>query len=838
MKIQFKNFRCHKSGSFDIMDKGLTLLSGESGAGKSTVLCGIVYALYGGIIKKPYTFGFTTCKVELSLNISGDSDNILYITRTKPKRVIVTYKDKEYEDEAGQNLINSVLGMTCEQFMASSYMVQNQSNSVLSMSPTEQLKFIEGVSYDGDLHIIYKTKLKDALIHHTNNKTQIQKELEILERYIDDYESKLSKMNVDDLDMEVYTTSSITDTKKDYEAYKNVLIELQGEMTQTNKKLQQYKDTNKNNVHHQNKLNELTLTRESEIRKKQDLGITNLNDITQDLHKYRQTEKELNDYIQCKIKYDLYKQELQKYEEMQEHYFDSVTEQFNDMNYYDEDDVKKLHDMIHELEKQEKDYITQELKYNEYTEKIQELKPEYDETLEQAILVCGSQNIDKIMKCLKSKIIEMQIALPKFQKQLDEYKYKLTLQHLSQNELVCPSCNASVILHNSELILSTDEIDSNTDYESLVTETTDTITEYTDNIPIFQEYVTTIQKYHDLCKNKPTRNQPIDKDKLNVLRLEFSNVQNNNEKMNELENIIDNRILNNQLTKLLEKCEFMKNEIGEFQETNDTISDLYDKLSMIKHNITEIQDRVKKYHELNKHIQSIDKQIHGITKILSADDFTEKVNSLEIKMQDLNDKYAQTTELIQESRDLLDVLEMCDKYNSCKNELNNLQKKSKDLNQKMYMIDEKIQAIMRLSELSRIAEVLSVKQTIDSLNMNAKVYLDNMFDEPIQIRLENSKDLKGDTKSQMNTIVEYKGNSFEGIDSLSGGEQQRANLAYLLALNDIMGSKILLLDECLNNLDHDMNSNVLMFLKEVGHNKTIICVSHEACDMFDQTICV
>ena len=90
---------------------------------------------------------------------------------------------------------------------------------------------------------------------------------------------------------------------------------------------------------------------------------------------------------------------------------------------------------------------------------------------------------------------------------------------------------------------------------------------------------------------------------------------------------------------------------------------------------------------------------------------------------------------------------------------------------------------------------------------------------------------------QISTYIEYKGSVYDNIDELSGGERQRCELAYLLALNDLFGSKIILLDECLNNLDSTINTDVLTFLRENCTNKSIIVISHEAVKgVFDEEI--
>ena len=113
-----------------------------------------------------------------------------------------------------------------------------------------------------------------------------------------------------------------------------------------------------------------------------------------------------------------------------------------------------------------------------------------------------------------------------------------------------------------------------------------------------------------------------------------------------------------------------------------------------------------------------------------------------------------------------------------------------------------------------------------------------MFEEDISVRLESYKLTKSkNLKTQMNVTVEYRGHKYNNIDELSGGEKQRCELAFLLAVNDMLGSQIILLDECLNNLDSGVNMDVLLQLKKLVGNRLVMVVSHEAVQgVFDHTI--
>ena len=114
---------------------------------------------------------------------------------------------------------------------------------------------------------------------------------------------------------------------------------------------------------------------------------------------------------------------------------------------------------------------------------------------------------------------------------------------------------------------------------------------------------------------------------------------------------------------------------------------------------------------------------------------------------------------------------------------------------------------------------------------------DNLNDnDPITLYLETFKETAKNTKPQINIRVYYKGNDTT-IDSLSGGEQDRVNLAFTLAFSHMYNGNVLLLDECISSLDVDNYTNVMEVLKEQVKNKTIILVSHQANEgLFDTII--
>ena len=135
MKLKLENFRCHKKAEFVIPDTGLVLLSGTSGAGKTTILNALVYALYGKLAK-PYSHDQTKCCVKIEGYCIPGSGETLTIIRSSPgSRLKVTTGDgKEYEDDAAQGVIDSLIAPHGK-FLLSSYVVQRLNSSILSLPP-------------------------------------------------------------------------------------------------------------------------------------------------------------------------------------------------------------------------------------------------------------------------------------------------------------------------------------------------------------------------------------------------------------------------------------------------------------------------------------------------------------------------------------------------------------------------------------------------------------------------------------------------------------------------------------------------------------------------------
>lgn len=164
MKLTLKNVRQHKDFTIEIPDSGVILLQGKSGIGKTTILDAIEEAFYGTGSNIP-SWGTKKTEVELEWN-----NPRLHIRRTRgpASLVVIDENGVEHKDDAAQGIINKALGMTEEEFLASSYIKQDSENSLLKYGPADQLRFIEELSTAGFDINGFKKKISEKISSYSS----------------------------------------------------------------------------------------------------------------------------------------------------------------------------------------------------------------------------------------------------------------------------------------------------------------------------------------------------------------------------------------------------------------------------------------------------------------------------------------------------------------------------------------------------------------------------------------------------------------------------------------------------------------------------------------------
>lgn len=182
MKLLLNNFKHHKKLEIELPDVGLVRIAGRSGAGKSSVLSAIAWALYGKINN---VATWDEKNVEVSLSLPN-----LKVVRSKGPNYLIA---NEIEGGTSQSEVERVLKMNHLEFSVSSYVSQGQKNSLINLSPSEQLDIIANLSYNGSdtVPAVWKEKInkeikqleldysknKDILLHQSSRAASLNQQI-------------------------------------------------------------------------------------------------------------------------------------------------------------------------------------------------------------------------------------------------------------------------------------------------------------------------------------------------------------------------------------------------------------------------------------------------------------------------------------------------------------------------------------------------------------------------------------------------------------------------------------------------------------------------------------
>ena len=831
MKIEIKNFKCWNEKTIEIKDEGIILLSGKSGKGKSSILDAIYFCLFGAG-QKIITSGKNNCQV--SIQIDNNT-----ITRTKkPNRLHLINNEGEYEDDVAQSIINEMFG---ELFDVVSYVKQNGFNTFLKMSPTEKLEFVER-----------------ALFSHTNIAEIKQKSKNYIKDCNDNLISCISRISTL---KETLQSIQIPD-KIDFP------LKVKKEMYEKVEKNEKVKKKNCEILIQKNRvdLEELKLIKEhlkilSESEKNKRINLEKYEKdldslILKKLDKEQEFigEKEFEELITIK-NYIYSCKEVEKLKEK----INEDTKTYNELKNEESEKNKNMVERCKEnlWKENDKETILENIsvnkKYIEDLKKIKILKlskSKFESVNEDDIKILKN-NIEKLKNELKETINEKQILIK------------------SKDILTCPHCDKTIImtakgLEKSEHLHIKDidaKIKDINKCEKILLETVKKIEEelnknilnYQKISRINEEIKEIEEEYEGLSTILLEDFDNIIKDTLQELKDDETYLRNNEkneEQLKDLENKIKNNIFSDsiksleiKLTKI--KTEYEKitknlNSIDTKNYTEKSIQEKIEKQTSLQNEIKNIENQIKNYKILKTNtMKELEKEKYlfqnkyNLKDIPDLNDIEEKLNKYNDETLELNEKYEKCISNISQ-------IEKYNNYMLSKNNYDSLLKKLKEDEEKEKEYKNLLSGATMLKDKISEAQSIAIINFIESLNMHVNLHLETFFiDDPMTIEIESFKEAKnnkGPSKPQINLKIDYKGMECEPA-SLSGGERDRLDLAFTLALSEIFGSRILLLDECISSLDYETSSYVLEGIKDNYKGKNIIVVSHQANEgFFDEVI--
>jgi DNA repair exonuclease SbcCD ATPase subunit len=803
MEISLTNFKCHKKKEIKIDKSGLILLDGASGKGKSSIFEAINFCLYN-TGKKLIHHNTKKMSVEIKFYDLG-----IQIIRSKgPNRLILINKDGEHEDNVAQGIINEIFS---EYFLLTSYITQDNNESFLKLSASDKMEFLEKQAFGTEVNIdelkrITKEeiKIKKLEVQKATNTLEIhQKELDQLEE--PDYKPFPLKGKLEEQELKI-------------KEFNKTIEKIKNDINVNNKELNKLKRDYEIILLEEKRYNQYIQDKEKYE--------SELNDIKEKIVKLttcgsgENIEENLK-FLQGKIEYlknkELYNSKKTKYQEDIKYYKELHTKETEEQKSRKEKCQQEYNELkiivdkysnVNEIKKEKKNI---ELKKQDLTNKISNFK-KYDELISKI----PDKNFIKYKELYEEKKKQIQLL----NNSIEVLKSRLSF-------IPCPHCSNSLRLYK-ETITKADGIVVSKEEKEKMNSNKQDVKKLESEIMIMEKIIKQIDIFGNVEKldlNKLQVELDQYEKELTKFENEISEINTNTYKLSVLfKKLNDTQELSKTLLDMKNKLLQDKKTIDKLKVDKEEEIDEDDTIDNLREQITKLSEDKNKYKILNEQLSFTENKLNKINKDINSSKICDK-DKIE---QELKNKELEEKELKEKQKRVSETEKQLKLYNEYKKLRDEFEKWKLKVDEDKIIEEEKSKELALINKYwSKIleSESMAILGIIQTINHNVNMYLDKFFEEnSINVSLSSFKENKKCIKPGINVNVFYKGESCD-LNSLSGGERSRVNLAFLLSLNSLTNSKIVLLDECISSLDSDLCDDILEILRD--QNKLILVIAHQ-----------
>lgn len=815
MRLFLKNFKKHTNLELDISDEGLLRITGKNSTGKSTIIESIVYVLYGKV-KNPCNWNSKSCSVKLEYQ-----DHVI-IRTSRPNTLQVIKDGITYESDAAQSIVNELVGTSYDEFIVSSYIRQKNITSLLSMTPSEKLTVLEKLcKFDHEENQNKLRKIKECVKKYNVELYKLQSQEKVYVSEINKLQAELSTKH----NLKKYKTEQLSSARSKLKKVKSSLDSLNKKQNNSTK----LRSRKEKEVEEKEKLAE---EYETYISTKKELDSLKLIH-SQTLKKYkkhpRETITELEKiYLSKKERVTFYKSYL-KYLSTKTSLENKVEELKSECGDDDENDLEDLRAKLSTTE-----------------DKLKRAKSSLDSLtfIESGMkkIFSIADNLSEYVKVPSKKNTSIIKYLSSLNSIFDNITFSTNKKYGKVKVWKCPSCECGLTFNVKENLVKVD--DDNTlptehaqkvkklydeyksIYSTLEKEVGGATTDTTSKIKKLEKEVASYQKEMDTLSENILVHKSKEYYKLQMKK-----------KLKSVERDLTLLSPPSPPTSLSEKSVTQLDSIDE-EICSKRISFLKDQLDDIAKNIDSLQPKKNKLESLEAEMLSKREYLKDITKAqIPYENINEEIVSLRKELETATKEILETTEIINEKRRIYDDLNATISYLECEEKIVNTKKSVKDVEEKIEETNEKIAGYIGLEEAFKEAEILHLQDFIDQINTSVSYYMNNIFDRQLSLRLE-AKDsgVSGRPLKKLSLFIKvcYVTNKVNSekvcvdFDELTGGgETQGCMISLLFALNDLVGSKFIFLDECYNHMDETLVKKIYKLLPEMTDNKLVILVQHD-----------
>lgn len=789
LTLTLTNIRCWEGTHKFKFTTDFVLLSGPSGKGKTSILESILYALYGKV-SKICTEGKTKCRVILSLQTPHVK---IKIDRSKgPNKLLV---DNKHEGNDGQKVIDGIFGNQTK-FLLSSYIKQKSQNSFLGLSPTEKLEFIESIAMSESTSSTLKARVKDAI-------KKIQTELACKQ-------SELKSLN------EIRETSSPSPGKK-------VGKTCTTELLRNHKVIVDEKTNIESSLHSSLSVANSKLLEEMKIK-------TKLDEYTKRISDYNKELSEL-DYHQVDI--DKYNSQLELLQSI-EKYADSI------------ENTKKIKELRESLSS-EIESLRADTEKSLQAEKKSIEDNSICETVDLNELYSHVRDIVEIEALGGGKPVCVAVELDNYNNELETINDSISVLkrniEIVSNVLTCPKCNCSLTLKEDSLVESDSgcgdvdtlkkQLKTNKKRRTTLIEKVETtnglMDRYKKYTKLTEKVSGSITDFNGSYKNlkKELKNRiKIQKEKTRDISVSMDKIDRYEQKLKLIENeqwssIPELRSIHHQI------CEI---EVKIDQNIAHIDKDVLERYTSIKKEVSSMEKSITHNKFVSDRERRLQEKMAKLEKYILTNGSVSE--SVECTIRDINrekEELSQIRSSISKLRRDIDDFQTYLEWKRLDDAHTQVNEKIRGGEEEEKVIVKKLNVHQTLKELISKAESISISSIVNTINIHVKDYLDNFFsDDPISVEIKTFKEVKKNKKPQINVEVGYRSMKCDP-SSLSGGEYDRVQMAFTLAISDLVHSPLILLDESVSSLDEKTSSSILETIKNGIQNKSVINVAHQVC---------
>ncbi|WP_457622895.1 AAA family ATPase [Persephonella sp.] len=867
-RIYLENFLAHSKSEIIFPDSGITVFIGENGAGKSSILEGISFALFGkttrGNLQDVIQWGRTGSKVELEFQ---KGNNLYKIERTvvqKGKKTVSTgtvflkkggrflpYYQKNISKE-----IPKIIGMTLKSFFSSVVIRQGEIEDLVEMKPRERAKLFEEI-----LDMTLYQLISDTAGEKRRSLEAVNKgyeatlpDLEEIKKEVKYYEEKKKNREKEKIKIEKerdQLEKKLDKIKKDVETLRREwerLLKVQYEI----KVIESNIETYKKNI--TDKYNELKLIKEKE----KEIG-----DLKPLVSKYDELERKIEKLQNLKLKKEQLKslnEKIIQYKEYKKIFeelkgFSADYEEKNKESKKIDEKLKEfsrlkgeidtLNKRIEELREVIKDTQSSAI---EIAQKIIEKKSIYKILIHNPVAVnqflenC-EHDIKKIQEELKDVIKE------KAQVEAEGKELRKRKEGIGSIEGNCPTCDRPLDEHTKDELIK--DIDKRLSFlRKKYRELKDKEKKLNSELELQNSINLELQKFKEFFVKHKDADHELQKIKGKIFILNRKLEKENElvKKKKELEEFLEKEkekiILYYEAEKFIKRSDIDKLE-SEKKRLEEEINKINvevggESIETLKNQFEKLKDVKEKYIKLKENISQKDKIEDFIRK--SKDE----ISILEEKLKKLNDLCKDSKEVEEKikilERDADDLENHIKKLNK---EIISVEREISELNgyievkigelKKGEEIKEKIKKNLEKIEKYKKIETALGKEGIQKIIRDSALYelpkitgnIFSIFGFPFeQVKFDDNFDI-----SLLATTVE-RNDRYINVNAVSGGQRTALGIALRLAIGRFLSSKtdFLILDEPTVHLDEQRRSdliNLLLELKRKNFVKQLIIVTHD-----------